>query len=77
MNISAKVKALLSIVGFKQADLVKLLGLASTQSLSNKVSGNRWSAEDLVKIADFTSCKLAFILPDGERIILNDGTHGG
>ena len=77
MNISAKVKALLSIVGFKQADLKDLLGLASTQSLSNKVSGNRWSAEDLVKIADFTGCKLAFILPDGERIILNDGTHGG
>ena len=63
--------------GCKQSDLVELFGVSSKQSLSNKFSGERWSAEDLIKLAEFTGCKLAFILPDGERIILDQDTRGG
>ena len=63
--------------GRKQSDLVELFGVSSKQSLSNKFSGERWSAEDLIKLAEFTGCKLAFILPDGERIILDQDTRGG
>ena len=58
--------------GMKQGDLLRVLGLSSKQSLSNKFTGERWAADDLIKIADYTGCKLAFILPDGERLILND-----
>ena len=72
MNISNSIKALLSLSGKRQLDLLGVLNIASRQSLSNKFSGERWSASDLVKIANFTGCKLAFVLPDGERVVLSD-----
>ena len=70
MNTSNSIKALLSLSGKRQIDLLGILDIASRQSLSNKFSGDRWSASDLVKIADFTGSKLAFILPDGERVVI-------
>ena len=70
MNVSSQIKALLVLTGKKQADLIPVLGMANKQSLSNKIVGERWSASDLIKIADFTGCKLAFVLPDGERVVL-------
>ena len=74
MSISASIKALLSVKGFKQNDLIaplKVKGEFPTQSLSNKFRGERWSASDLVTIAEFTGCKLAFVLPDGERVLIS------
>lgn len=68
MAISKKVKALLMESDKKQSDLMDVLDMSSKQSLSNKFSNERWSAEDLVRIAEFCGCKLAFILPNGERI---------
>ena len=56
----------------KQSDLMEVLGMSSKQSLSNKFSNERWSAEDLVKIAEYCGCKLAFILPNGERITISN-----
>ena len=75
MSVSSQIKALLALTGKKQADLVPILGMANKQSLSNKIVGERWSASDLIKIADFTGCKLAFVLPDGERVVLAADTH--
>ena len=80
MSITSSVRALLEIRGKRQVDLLPVFGLANPQSLSNKFRGERWSASDLVKVAEFTGCKLAFILPDGERIVIDDpaaGTRGG
>ena len=81
MNISNSIKALLSLSGKRQIDLLGVLDIASRQSLSNKFSGERWSAADLVKSADFTGSKLAFVLPDGERVVIaaddpGEGTRG-
>ena len=70
MSISAKVKALLNLQGKKQADLITVLEMGSRQALSNKFSNERWSGEDLIRVAEFTGCQLAFLLPNGERIIL-------
>ena len=72
MAISKKVKALLLEMDKKQSDLMEVLDMSSKQSLSNKFSNERWSAEDLVKIAEYCGCKLAFILPNGERIIISN-----
>ena len=69
MSVSKKVKALLLEREKKQSDLMEVLGMSSKQSLSNKFSNERWSAEDLVKIAEYCGCKLAFIMPDGQIII--------
>ena len=71
MAVSKKIKSLLAEAGKKQSDLMDILGMSSKQSLSNKFSHERWSADDLAKIAEFCGCKLAFLLPDGERIVID------
>lgn len=76
MSISNSIKALLSLSGNRQIDLLGILDIKSRQSLSNKFSGERWSASDLVKVADFTGSKLAFILPDGERVVITADDPG-
>lgn len=70
MAASKKIKALLAQTERKQADLLEVLDISSKQSLSNKFTNERWSADDLVKIAEFCGCKLAFVLPSGERIVI-------
>ena len=70
MNISAAIKALLNMTGKKQGSLAGVLDVGSVQAVSNKFRLGRWSASDLVKIAEFTGSKLAFILPDGERVVI-------
>lgn len=72
MSISKRIKALLLETDKKQSDLMEVLDMSSKQSLSNKFSNERWSATDLVKIADYCRCKLAFILPNGEQIIITE-----
>lgn len=71
MAISKKIKSLLTERDKKQSDLVEVLGMSSKQSLSNKFANERWSAEDLAKIAEYCGCKLAFVLPNGERITID------
>lgn len=73
MTISKKIKSLLAESGIKQYELLEILNIGSSQAMSNKFTNERWSAEDLSKIADYCGCKLAFILPSGERIVINDG----
>ena len=70
MSITASVRALLGITGKRQRDLLPVFNLANEQSLSNKFRGERWSAADLAAVAEFAGAKLAFILPDGERILI-------
>ena len=74
MSITTAVRALLGMVGKKQRDLLPVFGLANVQSLSNKFRGERWSAADLVAVADACGAKLAFILPDGERVLISAGS---
>lgn len=68
MGVSASIKALLSLREKKQSDLMEPLNMSSRQSLSNKFSGERWFASDLIKVAEVCGCKVAFILPDGQQI---------
>lgn len=75
MSISQKIKALLSLTGKKQVDLMEPLDMGSKQSMSNKFSNGRWSAEDLVKVAGACGAKVAFILPDGQQIFLDSGEN--
>ncbi len=72
---SKKIKSLLAEMNKKQSDLLEVLDISSKQSLSNKFSHERWSADDLAKIADYCGCKLAFVLPNGERIIIESGDN--
>ena len=70
MGVSKQIKALLSLSGKKQSDLMQILGLSSRQSLSNKFTNERWSASDLVVVAEECGCKLAFVMENGQQIII-------
>ena len=71
MNTSSAVRSVLSNAGIKQGDLAGPLGVGSVQAVSNKFRLNRWTASDLIKVAEVTGCKLAFVLPDGERVLIS------
>lgn len=63
--VGDKVRALLALTGKKSVDLAAMFGM-SKQSFNNKISANRFYADDLIRIADFTGCRLAFIRSDGQ-----------
>lgn len=71
MAISKRIKALLLETDKKQSDLMEVLDMSSKQSLSNKFSNERWSADDLVRVAEYCGCKLAFLMPDGKKITID------
>lgn len=70
MSVTDKIKALLSIKGKKNIELAAYLGISS-QSMQNKFSRGSFSAEDLIKIADFLNCTLTFNIDDSQKIILD------
>ena len=63
MSVSDKVKAGLKLSGKEIQELADFLKI-SKQSMSNKFYRDSFSAEDLIKIADFLGYSLAFV---GER----------
>lgn len=70
MAISGKIKALLSLKNQEQIKLAQYLGI-SKQALSNKFYRDSFSADDLIKIADFLHCDLAFNVDNKLHIILD------
>ena len=70
MAVSSKIKAVLNIKGKDHKSLANYLGISS-QALSNKFYRNSFSADDLIKIADFLGCDLAFIIDDTQRVVLD------
>ena len=69
MAISDKVKALLKLQGKNNKGLAEYLGI-SDQALSNKFYRDSYSGEDLIKIAAYLECELAFIT-DSTKIALS------
>lgn len=70
MAVTDKIKALLSIKGKKNIELAAYLGI-SPQSMQNKFSRGSFSAEDLIKVADFVGCDLAFEVNENQKILLD------
>lgn len=71
MNPSAAVRAVITNANIKQGDLAGPLELSSVQAVSNKFRLNRWTASDLATVAELAGCKLAFIYPNGEQVIIS------
>ena len=67
--ITDKVKALLALSDKKNIDLARHFNM-TPQTMSNKMMLNRYTADELIKIAEFTGCRVAFVLPDGQHIFL-------
>lgn len=74
MSVSEQVKTLLAKRKVKQKSLIKVLDCETPQSVNNKFRLERWTAADLIKVANLCGARLAFILPGGERIFLTDST---
>ena len=70
MSLTDKVKGLLALQGKKQLELAEHFDM-SKQTMSNKMARGSWSGDDLARVAEFCGCKLAFILPDGQQILIS------
>lgn len=70
MSISDKIKAIMAMKHLKVSDLAQYLGINS-QSVSNKLYRDSFTAADLVKISTCLGCELAFIIDDNHKIILD------
>lgn len=68
-TITAKIKALLAMSNKKNVELARYLGVLP-QSLQNKFNRGSFSAEDLIRIADFCGAELVLLLGD-DRIVLD------
>lgn len=72
--ITNRIKSLLSMAGKKQIELAAYMGI-SPQSLQNKFSRSSFSADDLIKISNFTGAELAFITGEnGENKVTLDSS---
>lgn len=69
MSISNKVRAAMSLKGRKPNEAAEYFGI-SAQAMRNKLSRGSFSAEDLIKFADFLGCELSF--NDGKQKITLD-----
>lgn len=55
--------------GKKYKELAKLFGI-SEQAMRNKFARGSFSADELIRIADFLNCQLAFNIDHEQKIIL-------
>lgn len=69
MSVGNKIRALLQLKGKGPMDLAEYFGV-SPQAMRNKLSRNSFSAEDLIKVADYLDCELTFIAENNQKIIL-------
>lgn len=70
MSVADKVKAVMALTGRKQLELAAEYGV-SKQSMNNKFAQSRFSADDLIRIAEFTGVRVGFIMPDGQQIMFD------
>lgn len=68
-TITAKIKALLAMAGKKNVELAEYLGIFP-QSLQNKFNRGSFSADDLIKIAEFAGAELSIQLGE-DKIVLD------
>lgn len=68
--MNTKIKAALSLKDKSLEGLANALNI-SKQALSNKLYRDSFSGRDLIIIADYLGCELAFV-DDKNKIVLND-----
>jgi transcriptional regulator with XRE-family HTH domain len=72
MSVADKIKALMKLKGKSNAEIAQYFGVSS-QAFSTKLYRGYFSGEDLIKIAAFLECELAFIADNSTKIPLNLG----
>ena len=71
MTTSSRIKALLELTNTEQTAFAAAFGMTTPQAMNNKLRRDSWSAKDLAKAATICGAQLAFLLPDGSRLILS------
>jgi len=69
MAVADKIKALLNIKSKKIYELAEYFEM-SPQVMRNKLNKDSFSSNDLIKVAEFLDCNLAFIINDTQKIYL-------
>ena len=67
--VSDKFKGLLSMKGKKYKELAQLFGI-SEQAMRNKFARGSFSADELIMVADFVGCQLAFEIDNAQKVLL-------
>lgn len=67
--VSDKIKGLLSMKGKRYKELAQLFGI-SEQAMRNKFARGSFSADELIMIADFVGCQLAFEIDNAQKVLL-------
>ncbi|MDE6054312.1 MAG: helix-turn-helix domain containing protein [Lachnospiraceae bacterium] len=67
--VSDKIKGLLSMKGKKYKELAQLFGI-SEQAMRNKFARGSFSADELIMVADFVDCQLAFEIDNAQKVLL-------
>ena len=69
MNVfKNKIVSLLALKGLTSADYARFLGIRA-QALQGKYNNNRYRFSDLLKLADMTNTRLAFVDKKGKVIV--------
>ncbi|WP_288876431.1 hypothetical protein [uncultured Allobaculum sp.] len=63
MSKTNKIKSLLALKGVKSVDYTYALGLSRPQALNTKYSRDAFSGDDLIRLAELTGTRLAFVDP--------------
>lgn len=69
MAVSDKIRALLKMTRKTQTGLAEKMDI-SRQALSNKLYRESFSAEDLIRIAEYTEVTLLFSKDENNRVVL-------
>lgn len=72
MSKSGKIKALLALKDKKNIDYANILNLARPQALTTKYSRESFTSNDLIKLAELTNTRLAFIDEDNKPLVVFD-----
>ena len=67
--VSDKIKGLLNMKGKKYKELAQLFGI-SEQAMRNKFARGSFSADELIMVADFVGCQLAFEIDNAQKVLL-------
>lgn len=72
MSKSGKIKALLALKDKKNMDYANILNLARPQALTTKYSRESFTSNDLIKLAELTNTRLAFIDENNKPVVVFD-----
>lgn len=68
--VNNKIRALMRLKNRGISEVAAYFNI-SRQAMSNKLSRGSFSAEDLIKFADFLGCELNFTVDEKQKIVLD------